>query len=327
MSGEPLQPFRHVGVLHRDRDELLELVSPVLVAGVTARHAVTVAVDPDCAESLRARLGPNAARVTFLPPAVMYAEPAQTLLHHRRRDAEAATSSGRPLIVLGQFQSWMATGDVALWEALFNPLLAGLPLTLMCACPRDQRAARVVEVTHPHLLSGTGDLPNPNYCPPDAVLAEYPPPAPPDRGPATTTLSFTEPAELAALRRIVGRHAERAGLPPDRAQDARVAITEIATNCLEHGAGHGRLLLWVGEDELVWEVHDPGRDERPPKLSARGLGFAAQQSGRIRGRGMWLARELSDQLHVWYPHSGTSVRGITQSPLARHRPRTAAQAT
>ena len=48
---------------------------------------------------------------------------------------------------------------------------------------------------------------------------------------------------LYALRSAVAAHAAAAGLSPARVYDAVAAAHELAANAVQHGGGHGRLLL------------------------------------------------------------------------------------
>jgi anti-sigma regulatory factor (Ser/Thr protein kinase) len=83
-----------------------------------------------------------------------------------------------------------------------------------------------------------------------------------------------------------------------------LAVNEVATNAVEHGSGDAHLALWTGPGsrELLCEVHDGGRllDPLP--------GLRAPHPSDPRGRGLWIARQLCDLLHVWGDHTGTHVR-------------------
>ena len=80
-----------------------------------------------------------------------------------------------------------------------------------------------------------------------------------------------------------------------------LAVNEVATNAVEHGESEAELFLWTG-DELVCEVHDRGvlGDPLP--------GLQAPHPSHPKGRGIWIARQLCDMLHVWGDTAGTHVR-------------------
>jgi anti-sigma regulatory factor (Ser/Thr protein kinase) len=82
---------------------------------------------------------------------------------------------------------------------------------------------------------------------------------------------------------------------------AELAVNEVATNAVEHGESEAELYLWTGH-ELVCEVHDRGilGDPLP--------GLQAPHPSHPKGRGLWIARQLCDVLHIWSDAGGTHVR-------------------
>jgi anti-sigma regulatory factor (Ser/Thr protein kinase) len=111
-------------------------------------------------------------------------------------------------------------------------------------------------------------------------------------------------ADLAATRRAVARHAAAAGLAGRRLEDFVLAVNEILTNAIRHADGGGRLRLWCVDGRLLCEVTDTGHGipadlidvEPPPVTLAPG------------GRGLWIARQLCDELTVATGPAGTAVR-------------------
>jgi len=63
---------------------------------------------------------------------------------------------------------------------------------------------------------------------------------------------------LYALRAAVAAHAAQAGVPAGQVPDLVIAVHELATNAIRHGAGHGRLRIWAGGGALHCEVSDDG---------------------------------------------------------------------
>jgi anti-sigma regulatory factor (Ser/Thr protein kinase) len=128
-----------------------------------------------------------------------------------------------------------------------------------------------------------------------------PTPPPPPRPEPDVTLDFGY-HELRALRAELARHAERAGLDEDRASALVLAAGEVTTNSVEHGSGSGTLLLWLGPTALTIEVHDSGQ------LADSHQGLRRPELTGTRGRGLWMARQLCDHVHVWTDSAGTHVR-------------------
>jgi anti-sigma regulatory factor (Ser/Thr protein kinase) len=120
-------------------------------------------------------------------------------------------------------------------------------------------------------------------------------------------------ANLAATRHAVARHAAGAGLTGQRLDDFVLAVNEILTNAVRHAAGGGRLRLWCADGRLLCEVTDSGGGipvdlidvEPPPVTLAPG------------GRGLWIARQLCDELTVDTSPAGTAVRLVIAVDGAR----------
>lgn len=305
----------HQGVLYDDPSGLVDAITPQVLSALADRHTVAAIVDDETAERLRNRIGPEADGIVFTHPAQAFADPAQTMVARRRREAAASCEQG-PMTVIGQFQPWMEAHDVAFWESMFNLVLAELPVTLLCACPVDAGdVADVIAATHPRLCTSAGAARNAAFRDPLTVLSERPPLAPPPLGVPTGEKDFASARDLAVLRKAVAAHAQVVGLPPDRVDDTVYAVSEITTNCVEHGAGHGNLLMWAAGGELIWEVHDPGRSGSTVGFhpTPTRLGLTPPSRSDDRGRGIWIARELCDRLHVWSAGDGTSVRGTVKT--------------
>jgi anti-sigma regulatory factor (Ser/Thr protein kinase) len=120
---------------------------------------------------------------------------------------------------------------------------------------------------------------------------------------------LTAPAALGEARRLTVGALERWGLS-ERAGDAALVISELAGNALRHGSGPVQLVLRrkptpVGtavectvKDAGKWRgLGVPDREEVEADLDAEG------------GRGLYIARELSDSLIVHAPRyrAGTTV--------------------
>jgi len=136
---------------------------------------------------------------------------------------------------------------------------------------------------------------------------------------------------LYALRAAVQAHADRAGLPEDRASEVVLAVHELAANAIAHGAGHGRLRMWDLTGALSCEVVDMGRAARPdalpgPDAAARSDGVSAPDAvggswivmdpwPAEDGHGLWLVRQVADQLDLRSGPRGT--RAVVTFALAR----------
>jgi anti-sigma regulatory factor (Ser/Thr protein kinase) len=110
-------------------------------------------------------------------------------------------------------------------------------------------------------------------------------------------------ANLAEVRTFAARRALRAGLPPRRANDLVIAVSELAANTFVHASGPGTLTMWVTDDEVICQVQDQGQITDP-------------QAGMVRpasdapggGRGLWLVHQVCDQVEIRTGQAGTTVR-------------------
>jgi anti-sigma regulatory factor (Ser/Thr protein kinase) len=120
-------------------------------------------------------------------------------------------------------------------------------------------------------------------------------------------MEFTD-GLLYAVRQAVAAHAAAAGMSGARARDVTLAVHELASNAVRHGAGRGRLRMRVRDGTLACEVQDAGREPRGGRSSAGDAGAdAAAGWPYAQGHGLWLVRLLADQMSVVSGPAGTCV--------------------
>jgi anti-sigma regulatory factor (Ser/Thr protein kinase) len=141
---------------------------------------------------------------------------------------------------------------------------------------------------------------------------------------------------LYALRAAVQAHAGQAGLPEDRVGEVVLAIHELAANAIAHGAGHGRLRMWELAGALSCEIVDagpvgagrptgpsPGGAGRPTGPSPGGAGRptgpseAADPWSAADGHGLWLVRQVADQLDLRSGPRGTRAVATFAMPQSK----------
>ena len=128
---------------------------------------------------------------------------------------------------------------------------------------------------------------------------------------------------LYALRAAVQAHVGQAGLPEDRVGEVVLAIHELAANAIAHGAGHGRLRMWERAGALSCEIVDAGPVGAGPPTgpSPGGAGRptgpseAADPWPAANGHGLWLVRQVADQLDLRSGPRGT--RAVVTFALPR----------
>ncbi|GAA3757882.1 hypothetical protein GCM10022225_48930 [Plantactinospora mayteni] len=106
------------------------------------------------------------------------------------------------------------------------------------------------------------------------------------------------------IRHTVAACAETAGLRDARLDDFVLAVNELMTNAVRHGGGRGWLRLWRTGGVLYCLVSDTGAG-----IGADRLGDRRRPVPEIAGGwGLWLARQLSDDMLVHSGPTGTTVR-------------------
>jgi anti-sigma regulatory factor (Ser/Thr protein kinase) len=116
-----------------------------------------------------------------------------------------------------------------------------------------------------------------------------------------------DPAEIPEVRVAVRDLAERNGFT-ERAGDLALALDEVIANAQEHGTPPIRVDAWA-DGRIVVKVSDSGRGFEPLHV------WASHPPAPLgtRGRGLWIARQLTDLVEILCGPGGTTVR-IELSP-------------
>ena len=149
-------------------------------------------------------------------------------------------------------------------------------------------------------------------------------PARPGAGPAAGGLLDRrfDAGGLAALRAVVLAYAVEAGLPENRAKDVMLAAHELAANAVRHGAGAGRLQMRAGDGMLRVQVHDVGPasrnvQARTASLDGQDIPGGGDGGWPLRpGHGLWVVRQVADQVSVWRGPGGPVVTAAFALPAA-----------
>ena len=88
---------------------------------------------------------------------------------------------------------------------------------------------------------------------------------------------------------------------PDRADNAVLAVHEVAVNSIVHGGGHGVLRIDETADSIVFTVEDEDGTGSVPQLRA-------VDGEATSGRGLLIAQRLADRLTIETQPARTCVR-------------------
>jgi anti-sigma regulatory factor (Ser/Thr protein kinase) len=187
-------------------------------------------------------------------------------------------------------------------EALVNVTLAGCPATILCpfdASRLDPQVLTDAGRTHP-VVTGDGR----RWCSaeyrPESVIGAYDQPLP--DVPACAAAVEFDGTGLSELRDLIADRARRAGMTERRVVDLQLAVNELVSNAVLHGAGGGTLWMWTVAGGLACEVRDHGRALVP--LAGR----VPPGPGSVRGRGLVLVNYVSDLVRIHTRPDGTAVR-------------------
>jgi anti-sigma regulatory factor (Ser/Thr protein kinase) len=304
--------LEHAAGFHCSEADLLDQLLPLAEAALRREEPLAIALQPATERALGGRLGGKIADAGLVrlrrPDTPADGLSGQTVAARWALELRALTSTtGRPVAVLSEHAADLDGADGRFWtelDAALNVALADLPVRITCFYPELPLHLEIVDGAqrnHPFLLTDGELRHNPAHHDPRAVLAERPAAPPPLLGPPDVRLPFSA-WQLHEVRSTVERTLHDCGYERERIEDVVLAVNELATNAVEHGTPEAQLSLWTGSHGLLCEIDDGGtlRDPLP--------GLQAPHPAEPRGRGVWIARQLCDSLHVWADGRGTHVR-------------------
>jgi anti-sigma regulatory factor (Ser/Thr protein kinase) len=305
--------LEHAAGFHGSATALLDQLVPLAEQALKRDEPLVTALQPATERALADRLDDELAsdeRIVRLrpPDGDPAGASAQTLAARWALELRAlSVAKGRPVTVLNEHTTALDGADGRFWtelDAALNVALADLPVRITCFYPELPLHLEIIDGArrnHPLLITDGELRHNPGHHDPRAVLTARPAARPPVLGPPDVRLSFSA-WQLHEVRTTVERALSGHGYERERLEDIVLAVNELATNAVEHGTPEAQLSLWTGQHGLLCEVDDGGtlRDPLP--------GLQAPHPAEPRGRGVWIARQLCDSLHVWADGRGTHVR-------------------
>ncbi|HEX5199869.1 ATP-binding protein [Paractinoplanes rhizophilus] len=111
--------------------------------------------------------------------------------------------------------------------------------------------------------------------------------------------AYAEPGDLAYVREFARDEAIALGLSRLRADLLAVAVSELATNTLQHTVGGGLVRIWAEPDRIRCDVVDGG--------ISPGFGRAMPAADQPRGRGLAIVERICDEVGIHLDGSGTTV--------------------
>jgi anti-sigma regulatory factor (Ser/Thr protein kinase) len=303
---KPQTGLVHQVLFYDSVEEFLAAVVPFVEEGLRRREALLAVIGPANAGALRRSLGTGAGGVDFVDAAAWYDAPGRTLAAYHRYLTERAERNLRVRVVgepVWTGRDEVETTEWTRYESVLNVTLADTPAWVICPYNRQRVPPTVVADalrTHPELVTRSGGETSSGYADPAAFHAERRPgfSEAPDAG--CEWLTFA--GDPRPVREFAAFYAGRAGLARNRIDDLMVAVNEIATNAIKHGAGFGEFGIWLADGRLECQISDPGQADD------HFLGYLPGDPGSDHGHGLWLVRQLTDLMEITTGPSGTTVR-------------------
>ncbi|MEV4703493.1 ATP-binding protein [Actinoplanes sp. NPDC049316] len=114
------------------------------------------------------------------------------------------------------------------------------------------------------------------------------------------TMAYDRPGDLRTVRDFVADRATALGLPEVRADLLVLAVSELATNTLQHTDGGGRVRVWAQDGDVICDVVDRG--------PAHDFGREMPAADALRGRGLAIVERVCDAVEATPVADGTLVR-------------------
>ena len=302
-SGHGVRDFRHEAILYEGETEFLEGVAAFVIDGLAAGEPSLVMVSAEKIDALRGRIGADGdGLVEYRDMSVVGANPARIIpawvafaLAQEQRGVVRMRGVGEPI--------WPGRAAAQLeechWhEALINTAFAHLQ-GFWLVCPYDvavldPSVVREARQTHPLVSDGAA----PESLRVHSLVEEFVAPTfplssslPQPDSAAVTEIAF-DSGTAGEVRALVAAEGARAGLLRSRLEDLILAVSEVATNSIEHGGGRGVARIWVDDGAVVCEVADRGVISDP-------LVDRRQPGADLSGpRGLWTVNQLCDLVQV-----------------------------
>jgi anti-sigma regulatory factor (Ser/Thr protein kinase) len=291
---------RHQAAYYDGPKDFLPTVLPFVHEGLASGEPVLALVPDSAAQLLETGLDGRRDSVTFCDMAQLGRNPGRIISvmwdfigRHPGRSVRVLNEPWWPA------RSAAEVREAVRHEALVNVAFAATPVIMLCPYDTGQLAPGItasVGRTHPVIRTSGGFQPSPDYVSgrvPRASARPLPPP------PASAEqLSYTR--DLRAVRALVGRHAEQAGLDADRTADLVLAVGEVTANTLRHTHGGGTASVWHSRTEVICQVSDEGRINDP--LAGR------RRPPEATGLGLWVVHQVCDLVELRTGRSGTTIR-------------------
>lgn len=301
-------PGLHTAIFPPNADAIVELLEPYLRDGLDRGVSSFVSLTGPHLSALRDALGGDGRDIDWSDAAAAPDSPGRRLRALHELVERARHGAGVPHRLVGEMTFAPSSDDAltAEWlriDAVAEVLVDNAPVDLVCVYDPAALPPTILshaERLHRHLgLSPSTS--SKAFLPPDAFIAALSPPSLPV--PDSAARLEGAPLEPPAARRFLRDLLSRRNLDPRRIDELVLVATELVTNARKAGAASVTLSCWAAPRGLVLQVDDDGCG-----MDAPGVGFLPPLPDAVGGRGLWIARQLTDVVEIAPRAQGTSVR-------------------
>lgn len=310
--------FVHHTCVYASDEAFLAMAVPFVEDGLARGEPVLAATTTANLDLLSRALGPRGGLVDYAETAYFGRRPPQRVaafFRYWQRQA-AAANGGQVRILAEPVWAGRSDRDVRAWTRMESGLNAVLASTnIWMICPYDARVvpAEIVadsERTHPARMDGRESTACPEYADPAAfasLVDTAPLPGPPS-GAVVGELR----GDLCRVRHLVATQAAGYGLTGERLRLLLLAVNETAGYLAGQAPRTpGRIRTWVQAGRVVVDLRQPGTVNADPWVGFRPPLLAPHDPA-----GLWLARQVCDQVEVRADEEGITVRLEVLGPRA-----------
>jgi anti-sigma regulatory factor (Ser/Thr protein kinase) len=297
----------HQALLYGDEDTFLGTAVPFLHDGLEDGGAVLAVVAEPNIMALKGTMGRDASPVMFVASEGFYVHPARTIAQYHQIVQKTLPKRVWALAEpVWRGRTVEERRDWQRYESAINITFETSGAQVICAYDTRVITDDVLEstgVTHPVLLEGQGAHKSRGYVEPTlfSVNGDRDPLPPPSVVPDVLRLGDSL-SELRVLRTFLSERAAHHKMPAKVISKFLVAVDEVASNALRHGAPPMEVRVWAEDGMLYGEVMDFGH-WRPDAM----IGHVPQDAG-LGSFGLWGVRLLADTMQLRTGWSGTVVR-------------------
>ncbi len=288
----------HAALFYRGEAEYAGQITAFLQAGLARGEPALIALPGGRSRMIGARLDAMPGELALADMTKLGRNPARIIPEVRsftdKHPGQRVRYVGEPI---WPGRSAAETCEATRHEALVNLAFAQAKATILCPYDASGLAGSILadaRRTHQEpAASGATARTWRDNLPPACDRPLGPPPA------EAEALAYD--TDLVPVRRLIERHARRAGLGEERTIDLLLAANEIAANTICHTTGGGVIHVWHTATEILCQVHDAGQITDP-------MAGRVRHGPDDRGHGLWLVNQMCDLVELRSGEAGTTVR-------------------